>query len=751
MRDIPGKSKSSHPSLEGMEFDPDDFGKAIVALREAGESLFVSAHHGIPKAPGSNLVERLIASQDFRRAVRDNDRSAQLRICLEEITYDIWAYNYSTRTINLESAVRQDITDAKQAVAEIGHGPVDPNNFLTSTLNDRLARNPGSSPFILAMYILLEHRCQFQSEPVAPQPGTHAAEVRERSQTTTELDIRDILTDAPDPHAAPLAIPGHNGAVPEEIPEELDPANIIYLPQRSPQLAKTSSQSQLASGKCDPRPRETRDAEQLREELCDGMDRIITLIESIMEEKRHHIQEATPIVSRLMYDQWHETGATAMEICNSPEPEVIDAKSEIDSRRMKFLKFFTQEATDRGMKIPDLFSDDPQKENARKYLAELTLAIIAYEKTLRKLAAMEPVRRISQIEKDALLARCGMTESTVVDLIVADWLIQNYEGRNYIPARDLQALSLMKALGAMFPDSEQELFGALVASRFPSMAEATLDKAVGTLIQKRKGELQKHQPAEDAIASRDISEAREALYHYYNYIANAGGRKVDELVPIAYIGHVERIIAACNDVDGMTPGAAAIRSITHMRLAQDEVNATLLPESFKPATALLVHNYSRTSLIALATGLVDGDPDLELPSVNDPFDQKLESLLPEKTDTRTGRIRQAARSLNLCAFSIMPNHTRSVIWGNACPEAPSYAKILPGSGGISTSQRRIHTKIMMDALESSHKDMIARVMGTKEVTDEVLFNFLNLEAGIRECDSETSRLRLGRKGTGEWM
>lgn len=144
MRDIPGKSKSSHPSLEGMEFDPDDFGKAIVALREAGESLFVSAHHGIPKAPGSNLVERLIASQDFRRAVRDNDRSAQLRICLEEITYDIWAYNYSTRTINLESAVRQDITDAKQAVAEIGHGPVDPNNFLTSTLNDRLARNPGT-------------------------------------------------------------------------------------------------------------------------------------------------------------------------------------------------------------------------------------------------------------------------------------------------------------------------------------------------------------------------------------------------------------------------------------------------------------------------------------------------------------------------------------------------------------------------------------------------------------------------------
>src|SRR5208283_2899381 len=339
MRATSDTNKSSHPSLKGMEFDADDVMHAVAAVHEADESIFVSDHHGTPKNPRSTLVERLIASDDFKNASRDKDLSNQMRVCLEEMTFDIWAYNYTTRhaadPAEIERVVRQDISDARHAIAEIGKVPVDPNNYLTSMLHDRLARF-GGSPFIEAMYILLQHRCSPVSSPPVEPAGAAPPE------TTLELDIQDLEIDASDSsgNTGMLGDPNAVEAIPEIISGEIEILD---------QAIKSSSDSDTASGTCNHKPRKKKHARELRTELRVDVDRLISLIDLISDDKRHLLADAMPVAEWLLYE------------CS---------ESDASGMRLRMSKITDD--------IPELYPDDPQKERAIEYLVDLTSAINSY-------------------------------------------------------------------------------------------------------------------------------------------------------------------------------------------------------------------------------------------------------------------------------------------------------------------------------------------------------------------------------------
>ena len=410
VRTIPGKNGFSHPSLEGMAFDPDDIRKATAALREADESIFVSNHHGTPNAPGTTLAARLIASEDFRAATRKKDLDGQLRICLEEIIFEIWVYNHTTLGVDpadAERDVRLDMSDAKCAIAELKGGHVE--TPLATQLHSMFSWS-GMSQFHLAMRILLSWRYPDRDPNASLHKGARADQ---SGDTETELEVSQLL-DVSD--GTPAKSATHSGAppipqeaIPVEITPEIDSDQLIFLDQREPEPEKPADPLAQRFGECFTKPINREGIEQLRRQLRVDLDVIADLTDSVSDAKRHNIEAAMPIVERLIEEEWPRMRGIDFDLQDIPESKTDDAGT--NPVRMRLMQSMSERARSRMVMHLDFFEHDPKNERSIKYLADLTRAIIAYEKTLRKLAFMDPTKPINQVEDEALALGPGMIKT----------------------------------------------------------------------------------------------------------------------------------------------------------------------------------------------------------------------------------------------------------------------------------------------------------------------------------------------------
>jgi len=768
----PGREASIHPSLEGMEFNPEEVRKAISAVCEADESVFIRDHHGTPKAPVSKLVERLTGSDEFRSASRNKDRTRQMLLCLHESKIDRMIDQFMVAGDidhdHAELLARTSMPNILDAIRAIGNGSL---NLLASDILAEHERSPSIPLFDLAIRVLItmrhphhkattptEHtvrdldvsRLQSPDREEAPDEITIQQDV---SSLQTEGAARDLAAaaepDAPDiqtaveaqtdstvqldvsdlhPFEAGEAVEGiaPEADVPE--PAALEPAASDLQTEESRE-ARTDSTVQLditdlhevvaveAGAEIPQEPVDLlveipieshvdeQARERLRKELRSNMNRIISFISLIREDKRPLLSAAPKSMERLLQSAWTEA----------------------------------DEASGTKTPAPVLFENDAGGKTAGKFILDLSCALIAHENILKELAKLEPARPVGQIETEALRSECTVADSASArELVVADWLLQKYYGKDYVASKELAALSLMNALAAVFPDSRKDDLCMILVRRLslqsPSVIPATLETAERVLMQDRAKELKaRFTPNDQAAVSSDISEAREALRQYHDCLSSAEGTSIEKFAPDpAYLGHVECIRSSCGPGVGSSPGEAAIRSIENMRIAREKVESSAIPKCFRPAAALLLHSYSQRSVVALATALVDSGATLELSAVNDPFDKDLEQHLPEKTDRRTQLIRHTARTLNLFAFAIIPNDVRATIWDKACPEVSSWKAVMPAPDKKTDREIRVPTVSIKKALTQAHMDIIANAADAPEFNDKALFDFLNMDAGLRE-------------------
>jgi serine/threonine protein phosphatase PrpC len=695
-----GVTSHTHPALAGMEFTPGEFEKAVRALLAADQTVFITDRRGKPPAGGTNLSNSLAINPDFIKACRSFDRVAQLSICLERLKLEqrVGLLMISEET-DRDSAIDiawDDIHCARLAISSLRSQEKSPLTNLAKGMQEARKKDRALkiSDFELALRLIDEAR----------HPELDAENRKDGLPSVPELPSADIL-------AASGLTEKEKTLLDAQAAELEEEARRSWTPPQ----AKGVMESVL-------RPVPGYDRAALILSLKSNFDSLLSLMMQVPD----NLKPELPEIAASAFDH-----ASALE------------GKDREEARMAITAILEREIA---------AETEPETINRKIVGLRLIPEFISYNDTLRKLSSMEPHRRVSEVEADAIFVPVYPKDRLIAkDLVAAELLLQHYYTQKYIPFPALLMLSAMKAVDTM-TDMGYEEAAKIVAVRYPDLCLQAIAASKGVSASDREGELLKRNPGlkqEDAkrAASEDADLARELLGWHARRKTPEGADAIEAMADVRRMDELLRSDA------NMTPASAAFMVADELRPMRDRLSKMIFPQAYSRALISLTSTYSRKGVVMFAKEIVESGVALEFPPANDPFDPELEALLPKKVDSATGDIRHVARTINLYLYMTFKEQERNMIWGANRPaiassndergkepgppvgqrtDAPRVQDDVPIDNEGPT-KRDIHmpNDAMMVSLTKNERDLISQVMGS-QFSEKTLYHFMNMPAGVRE-------------------